>query len=348
MRVAPTTAKSSLTARLTRLAAIAAMAAIAILSGSAIPAQANPTGDSTQAAQSSAAKGSKGRRDSSKARRTKARKQAQRRRAQARKAQARRMRRVSRGARISSNSAVARPKSKASSSGSDSGVLDAGFENGLFNWNTAGVGESTPTVVNDTVRSGGWSSRVALTGSQDRSELILGGNGGGSTSGMVEFDEGDEYFYGFSFYIESMVYGEPGAHNLIMQFKGDDDGSPAFGLQLWDYEGDDGEYEDNPKGLWSHGPSMDGDRFLAPVGEHEWHDVTIHFKASAVGAGFYELYLDGDLIDSRSGVSMIADGASYAYIKDGLYRNGGEIPGTSELRLDAAKLGPTWDSVQPG
>ena len=54
---------------------------------------------------------------------------------------------------------------------------------------------------------------------------------------------------------------------------------------------------------------MDGDRFLAPVAEHEWHDVVIHFKASAVDAGFYETFLDGNLIDSRSGVSMIADGA---------------------------------------
>jgi len=81
------------------------------------------------------------------------------------------------------------------------------------------------------------------------------------------------------------------------------------------------------------------------VGEHEWHDIVIHFKASAVGAGFYEVYLDGDLIDSRSGVSMIADGADFAYIKDGLYRNGGEIPGTSELRLDAARLGHSMTDV---
>ncbi len=44
---------------------------------------------------------------------------------------------------------------------------------------------------------------------------------------------------------------------------------------------------------------------------------------------------------------MIADGADYAYIKDGLYRNGEEIPGTSEIRLDAARLGDTMLSVQP-
>jgi len=209
------------------------------------------------------------------------------------------------------------------------------------------VGEAVPQVTDDIVRDGEQSSAVVLTGDQDRSELILGGNGTGSTAGMVRFAEGDEYFYGFSFYIEQMVYGEPGAHNLIMQFKGNDSGSPNFGLQLWDYVGDNGEYAANPKGLWSHGPSMGGDRFLAPVPEQTWHDIVIHFKASSVGAGFYEVFLDGVPIDSRSGVSMIAPGATYAYIKDGLYRNGEEIPGTSEIRLDAAKLGDTFASVLP-
>jgi hypothetical protein len=338
--VAPTTSKDPLTTRLRRLTACG-FAATAILLTATVAASADAAADTTRASQSRAA-GAQQR--SGKSHRALARRQAQRRRrARARRAHARRSRRAS----VSSSAVVSRAR-VVKAGASSNGVLDAGFENGLFNWNTAGVGEAIPTVVNDTARSGGWSCKVALTGSQDRSELILGGNGGGSTNGMVEFDEGDEYFYGFSFNIESMVYGEPGAHNLIMQFKGDDEGSPAFGLQLWDYEGDDGEYAGNPKGLWSHGPGMGGDRFLAPVAEHAWHDVVIHFKASAVDAGFYELYLDGHLIDSRSGVSMIADGADYAYIKDGLYRNGGEIPGTSELRLDAAKLGPTWESVQAG
>jgi hypothetical protein len=226
-------------------------------------------------------------------------------------------------------------------------IIDADFESGLNGWNIAGVGEALPRVASDIVREGYRSSAIVLTGEQDRSELILGGDGSRSSAGTVKFYEGDEYFYAFSFYIQSMVYGHPGAHNLIMQFKGDDEGSPAFGLQLWDYEGDDGEYADDPKGLWSHGPAMDGDRFLAPVSEHEWHDIAIHFKASSVGAGFYEVFLDGQPIDSRSGVSMIAEGASFAYIKDGLYRNGEEISGTSEIRLDAAKLGKTLESVLP-
>lgn len=202
-----------------------------------------------------------------------------------------------------------------------------------------------PTVTADIVRDGARSSAIRLTGEQDRSELILGGNGNGSSAGTFRFEEGSEYFYGFSFYIETMVYGEPGAHNLIMQFKSNDGGSPNFGLQLWDYAGNGGS--GGGRGLWSHGAAMGGDRFLAPVPEQTWHDIVIHFKASSVGAGFYEVYLDRQLIDSRNGVSMIVPGASYAYIKDGLYRNGEEIPGTSEIRLDAAKLGDTLESVLP-
>ncbi len=227
-------------------------------------------------------------------------------------------------------------------------LLEAAFENGLTGWNTAGVGEVTPIVVSDLVRTGTRSGRVLLTGSQNRSELILGGNGSGSTSGTRRFVEGDEYWYGFSFYINSMVYGRPGAHNLIMQFKSADSGSPNFGLQFWDYDGDDDQYEDNPKGLWSHGKSMGGDRFLAPVAERAWHDVVIQFRASATGGGFYRLYLDGKLIDSRSSVSMIVPGAPYAYIKNGLYRNGGNIPGTSEIRLDSARLGSSLGSIALG
>lgn len=331
-------------AGLARLAG-AALAALLLLVAIAIPSGAGAAARGPQTKQGSSAK-HRAHRHLSKAQRRRLRAKRRRARARrARRARARRLRRANRSVGVSPNSAVTSPREKAGSSSSGPGVLDAGFENGLLNWNTAGVGEVVPTVVNDAVRSGAWSCRAALSGDQSRSELILGGDGGGSTEGMVEFGEGDEYWYGFSFYIVSMVYGRPGAHNLIMQFKGNDDGSPNFGLQLWDYDGDDGEYADNPRGLWSHGTAMGGDRFLAPVAEHEWHDVAIHFKASGEDAGFYELYLDGRPIDSRGGVSMIAPGASYAYIKDGLYRNGDNIPGSSEIRLDAARLGHSASDV---
>lgn len=345
-----------------------AIAALAVTSALATPTGVNAAQSGSQAKRQSAkhaqrgdaAKRHRGNRRLSRAqrrrlrararhrRRARARRARRARRIRARRASLIRTRRANRRASVSSNTAVSSQQSGADSSTAPTGVLDAGFEDGLLNWNTAGVGEVIPAVVDDTVRSGARSCKAVLSGSQNRSELILGGNGGGSTAGMVEFHEGEEYWYGFSFYIVSMVYGEPGAHNLIMQFKGNDGGSPSFGLQLWDYEGDHGEYQDNPRGLWSHGSSMDGDRLLAPVAERAWHDVAIHFKASGTGAGFYELYLDGHLIDARSDVSMIAAGADYAYVKNGLYRDGGDIPGTSEIRLDAARLGRSAADVAVG
>jgi len=330
-------AQSFSPARALLAAAVGVLAALLLLVIAA-PAGASPNRGGAASA-SRAAEGKH--RKAGKRQRAKPRSRAQRRRAH--RARARRNARAS----LSRNRVVKRSRTAKAGASSVGDVLDAGCEGSLLNWNTAGVGEAIPTLAGDTVRSGAGSCRVALSGTQDRSELILGGNGGGSTSGMVEFEEGDEYWYAFSFYIDEMTYGRPGAHNLIMQFKGDDDGSPAFGLQLWDYEGDDEEYEDNPRGLWSHGPSMDGDRFLAPVPEHTWHDIVIHFRASSGDDGFYEVYLDGRLIDSRSGVGMIAEGADYAYIKNGLYRNGDEIPGDSEIRLDAARLGPSLSAVAP-
>jgi fibronectin type 3 domain-containing protein len=221
-------------------------------------------------------------------------------------------------------------------------ILENGFESGnLQGWNTAGVGDVSPTVVGDIVRSGSKSAKFTLTSSQNRSELILGGNGGGSTSGTVEFREGEEYYYGFSIYVSSMVYGKPGGHNLIMQLKGDDSGSPAFGLQLWDYAGNGGT--GGGKGLWSHGST--GDRFLSPLSEQQWNDIVVRFKVSKQNSGSFQIYLNGNLIDSKNNINTLPSAASYAYIKNGLYRNGGSLPGTSDIRLDNVKLGDTLESI---
>jgi hypothetical protein len=236
------------------------------------------------------------------------------------------------------------PASKADQRAQGRPLLVAGFERGLLNWNTAGVGEVLPTVTEAIAREGRDSLRVRLTGNENRSELVLGGDGTNSTYGTVEFHEGEEYWYGFSFYIRQMVWGHPGAHNLIMQFKSEGQGSPNFGLQLWDLYG--------KKGLWTGGHSQEvghgGERFLAPLDERTWYDVQIHFRASSEGAGFYAVYLDGRLVDSQKHLSMIVPGHSSAYIKNGLYRNGETAAGTSEIFFDAAKLGTTQSTVRPG
>lgn len=218
-------------------------------------------------------------------------------------------------------------------------LLDAGFENGFEGWSTAGVGDVEPTIATDRVRSGSHAAKFELTGSQGRSELILSGEGEDGEPDAVEFREGVERFYGFSFLVRSMVYGRPGAHNLIMQLKSDGSESPNVGLMLWDHDGE--------RGLWTHGEAMGGDRFLRPISHDRWHDVVVHFKASRTGDGFYRLYLDDELVDTRDDVSIIRPDRTHAYIKQGLYRNGAALSGTSEIRLDAVRLGTGLDQVGP-
>jgi polysaccharide lyase-like protein len=181
---------------------------------------------------------------------------------------------------------------------------------------------------------------VVLPAPPPRSVATDGGPGGFSA---VRIREGDEYAFAFSFYIEEMVYGEPGTDNLIMQFKGDASDARTFGLQLWE----DADVGLLSRGLWSSGEAVGGDRFLAPVPEGVWHEAVISFKASSQGAGFYEVYLDGQLVDARAEVSLIAPASSYAQIEIGLFRDGEPIAGTTEIRIDAAMVGESLESNLP-
>lgn len=219
-------------------------------------------------------------------------------------------------------------------------IAEAGFEEGTLNGWSLCCTLATPTVTSADARSGTYSADVKLTGSEYRSELVFGGDGSAKSS-EITFKEGDDRYYAFSFKIISMIYGKPGGHNIIMQFKSDGEGSPEFALQLWNVGGE--------KGLWTGGPAQEvkggGERFLAPVSEGQWHDIVIRFVASEAGKGSYETFLDGIKVDSASGINMIVPGTKSAYIKNGLYRNNETVTGTSELLIDNARLGKTLASV---
>ena len=217
--------------------------------------------------------------------------------------------------------------------------LVANFENGLSGWSTAPAGNIPPRVTRGVVRDGASASTFRLTGEQSRSQLILGGDGG--TEGAIQIHDGDEYVFGFSFYIQSMAYGEPGADNVMVEFLSDASATRTLGLQLW--QNAIADPLGMGRGLWASGEAMGGDRFLAPLTERAWHDVAIHFLASSQGAGYYELYLDGELVDARSDVSLIAPGSTYSQIDVGLLRDPTRVQGTSEIRVDAASL----ESVAP-
>src|SRR5262245_6906624 len=93
---------------------------------------------------------------------------------------------------LSATTATARP------------FFSSGFEHGLQGFNLAGVGDVDPTVTASSASSGRHSCRVTLNGDQERSELIVGGNGGRSFNNAIEFHEGDEGWFGFSFNVRRM------------------------------------------------------------------------------------------------------------------------------------------------
>ena len=70
-------------------------------------------------------------------------------------------------------------------------------------------------------------------------------------------------------------------------------------------------------------------------------------SASNSGPAFIEVFLDGLLVGSSSGIDTIVPGHQSAYIKTGIYRNGDNAPGHSELLVDSAKLGTTAASISP-
>jgi len=172
---------------------------------------------------------------------------------------------------------------------------------------------------------------------------VVGSDGGPGDFDSVEIREGDEYALSFSFYLETTTFAEPGTENLIMQFSSDADDAHSFDLQLWE----DPDFGLVSRGLWSSGEAVGGDRFLGPVEEGVWHDVFVPFEASGQDAGFYEVYLDGQLVDARSGVSLIASGSDHAQIEVGLFRDGGPVEGTSEIRIDEARLSESLEPALP-
>lgn len=216
-------------------------------------------------------------------------------------------------------------------------IFHAGFERGFEGFNFAGVGDVDPTIVETPGGSGDHAAKFTLEGSQGRSELIVGGSGDNSTDGTIEFGEGDERWLGFSFKILRMNFASPRYWNLIMQLKGEGEGSPNFALQV-SGEGDE-------RGIWTSGAAMGHSRFLAPLGLRQWHRIELHFRASNNGVGFYQLYLDGRLIDQRRNVDTIPWYRDRAYLKLGIYRDGDHLDTSSTTLVDDVRLGRTRAAV---
>jgi hypothetical protein len=198
-------------------------------------------------------------------------------------------------------------------------LFSSNFTKALEGWSLAGVGEVIPQVIDSPE---GPYCEFTLAGSQGRSELIMGDN--------LHVVEGETVSYEFEeFIVPGFAYGSRSlGWNLFTQFKSDGEGSPMLALDLWN--------EGGKKGLWVEPESSP--YFVSPMAEGVWHRVGMQISASSKNGGGWTIYLDGQEVDHKTGVSTIRPGKAFAYIKNGLYRSGPTINATSKLRLRNVSL----------
>ena len=123
---------------------------------------------------------------------------------------------------------------------------------------------------------------VRLSGEQAGSELILGDD---ATGVPTEIQEGDEYVLSFSFNIESMVYGEPGADNVMLRVQRAKPGENRSSRPRSSGRTRSAIPRASVAVSGRAARATAGDRFLSSLAERTWHDVEIDFRASSQGAG---------------------------------------------------------------
>jgi hypothetical protein len=189
---------------------------------------------------------------------------------------------------------------------------------------TPPASEAEPTVV---AEAGGGGRPTSSGRVPPRTAGTPGYPDGGASFALRD---GGEYSLSLWFEVEGLAWGLPGSENLLLRVIGEGATQPSLGLQLWEGP-EEPWYEEAERGLWGSGQAMGGERFLAALGEGEWHQLALVLKASSEGEGGYALFLDGAPIDVRNGVSLVeAEGGE---LDLGLFREGSRVIGSSEVRI---------------
>lgn len=156
--------------------------------------------------------------------------------------------------------------------------------------------------------------------------------------------EGDEYWYGWSFYVP--VNATSGNHWVyIAQFQQHYNydsiwmflkraGQPFCALldprknQYWTCDGTRGTY-----------PLIDETNFAG-----RWHDVVVHAKWTVNSDGFTRIYIDGRQVVDYQGYTRTSGNAD-VYFKYGIYRHQPASAGTSVVYYDEIRRGKTRNQV---
>lgn len=215
----------------------------------------------------------------------------------------------------------------------------------LIGWNLAGKGEGTPTIVNEAGKQAPGSKAVkfALSGTEVRSEITLGGGGGaaGFTGAGSTVYLGHTYKMTWFVYVPTgkMSYGGPGKHNTIWQLHPTGEEGPTLSLELGKYP--TGEEK---TGLYAAAEKagVGSNYFLASFAEGVLHKLEIEFTAATGTTGSWFVWLDGVKVGEATNVkTLTANTANTGYVKLGIY-SGSE--GTRELYAS----GVEWITEAPG
>lgn len=150
-----------------------------------------------------------------------------------------------------------------------------------------------------------------LAGDADRPHLhsVLDREDGASYVLRVQAQEGEEHAFALGFQVLETIDGEPGADSMLM--------------------------------------AIGGDRLLVPVAAGAGHEAVVHFKAASDATGFYVAFFDGLPVGVRGGIGLIEPESGEVRIELSFFRDGELVQDTSEILLDAARLGSTLESVLP-
>lgn len=165
------------------------------------------------------------------------------------------------------------------------------------------------------------------------------GISGGTNAHYIS--DGDEGYYGCSFYLPSASLAKVAKWRQFLQFKGIHTGSPPLQINV---------YDDNWR-LYYRPTATSGNllKWQIPARKDAWEKFTFHVKWSKDPAvGFVEMYYNGALVVPKFYTSLIHvdGGATVDNIVDiGIYRDS-TIATTDIIYIDGFVAGRSWDEVR--
>lgn len=244
-------------------------------------------------------------------------------------------------------------------------IFDNGFENGSSDWGDSGLWKQVPAnaVSSTNSREGDRSVRFLPVSDNKRSEFTI-------RNGKGTFDWGEEFWIGFSIYIEE----HPTGFRIISQHHSTPHLLPGGGGSAdWSCTAGPNSFivlakEDNF--LIRTSTNSNNVNTVPPIGSaswglqevsrpyqlNQWYDFVLHYKYALDNTGFMEIWLDGEKIVDKHNTPTVykydlcgEPRANRQYQKIGMYYGTGNQGG--KILYDAFRIGKensSYEDVVPG